>query len=255
MQLRETTPEVDTHTHTVLSGHAWSTLSENCSAAKDRGLKGLCLTEHAPGIEGGAPSFIPHSQQMLPDTVDGIRVYKGIEVNILDHQNHLDIPPEYLSLCEFVIASIHSHMFPERAQKDANTATYLEILRNPFVDIIGHADDPSVPCDFEAMVAEAQNQGKLLELNNNSTTAHRPGSIPSLKRYILCCKDYHQRVCVASDAHFHTMVGSVAPLMALLDELAFPPELIVNLTKDRFDAYQAERRQRIAHYKISQAER
>ncbi|MFR6040839.1 MAG: PHP domain-containing protein [Dysosmobacter welbionis] len=86
------TLEVDTHTHTILSGHAWSTLRENCCAARGRGMKGLCLTEHAPGIEGGAPSFIPHSQRMLPQEVEGIRVYQGIEVNILDHQNHLDIP-------------------------------------------------------------------------------------------------------------------------------------------------------------------
>lgn len=250
MHLREMIPEVDTHTHTILSGHAWSTLTENCCAARYRGLKGLCLTEHAPGIEGGAPSFIPHSQQMLPDTIEGIRVYKGIEVNILDHENHLDISAEYLSLCEFVIASIHTHMFPERAMKDANTATYLEMLRNPYIDIIGHADDPTVPCDFEAMAAEAQKYGKLLELNNNSTTAHRPGSLPSLKRYILCCKEFRQRVCVASDAHFHTMVGSVAPMMALLDELDFPQELIVNLTKERFEAYLSERRRRIAQIHV-----
>ena len=119
MQLREMTLEVDTHTHTILSGHAWSTLRENCCAARERGMKGLCLTEHAPGIEGGAPSFIPHSQRMLPQEVEGIQVYQGIEVNILDHQNHLDIPEEYLKLCEFVIASIHSHMFPEKMDRAA----------------------------------------------------------------------------------------------------------------------------------------
>ena len=78
---------------------------------------------------GGAPSFIPHSQRMLPREVEGIRVYRGIEANILDHQNHLDIPEEYLKLCEFVIASIHSHMFPEKADRAANTATYVEILK------------------------------------------------------------------------------------------------------------------------------
>ena len=228
MQLREMTLEVDTHTHTILSGHAWSTLRENCCAARGRGMKGLCLTEHAPGIEGGAPSFIPHSQRMLPQEVEGIRVYQGIEVNILDHQNHLDIPEEYLKM--------------DRA---ANTATYLEILKNPYVDIIGHADDPSVPCDFEAIVQEAQHQGKLLELNNNSTTAHRPGSLPSLKQYILCCKAHSQRVCVASDAHFDTMVGNVAPIMALLDELEFPQQLIVNLRQETFEAYLREREARI----------
>ena len=208
-------------------------------------MKGLCLTEHAPGIEGGAPSFIPHSQRMLPQEVEGIRVYQGIEVNILDHQNHLDIPEEYLKLCEFVIASIHSHMFPEKMDRAANTATYLEILKNPYVYIIGHADAPIVPCDFDAIVQEAQHQGKLLELNNNSTTAHRPGSLPSLKQYILCCKAHSQRVCVASDAHFDTMVGNVAPIMALLDELEFPQQLIVNLRQETFEAYLREREARI----------
>lgn len=141
------------------------------------------------GVEGGAPSFIPHSQRMLPQEVEGIRVYQGIEVNILDHQNHLDIPEEYLKLCEFVIASIHSHMFPEKMDQEQPTPPPIwRFLKNPYVDIIGHADDPSVPCDFEAIVQEAQHQGKLLELNNNSTTAHRPGSLPSLKQYILCCQ-------------------------------------------------------------------
>ena len=209
-------------------------------------MKGLCLTEHGPAIECGAPSYIPHSQRMLPEVVEGIRVYKGVEANILDHEDHLDIPPEYLKFCEFAIASIHTHMFPERDMAEANTATYCNILKNPYIDIIGHADDPSVPCDFEAMVQAAQAHGKLLELNNNSTTAHRPGSLPSLKRYILCCKEHHQRVCVASDAHFYTMVGSVTPLMTLLEELDFPQELIVNLTKERFDAYLKERKQRLA---------
>lgn len=244
MQLREMIPEVDTHTHTILSGHAWSTLTENCLAAKNRGMKGLCLTEHGPAIEGGAPSFIPHSQRMLPDSIEGIRVYRGVEANILDHQNHLDIPRDYLKLCEFVIASIHAHMFPDRADREANTATYLEMLRNPYIDILGHADDPVVPCDFETVVAEAKRQGKLLELNNNSTTAHRPGSLPSLRAYILCCRQHQQRVCVASDAHFHTMIGNVAPLMTLLDELEFPEALIVNLKQERFEAYLQERTDR-----------
>ncbi|MCC8163847.1 MAG: phosphatase [Lachnospiraceae bacterium] len=246
MSLCELTPEVDTHTHTVISGHAWSTLTENCLAAKARGMKGLCLTEHGPAIEGGAPEYIPHSQRMLPDEIDGIRVYRGIEANVLDHQNHLDIPEHYLKFCEFAIASIHTHMFPERADRDANTATYLAMLQNPYIDMLGHPDDPSVPCDFEAIVEEAGKCGKLLEFNNNSTTAHRPGSLPSLKEYILCCRRHGQRVCVSSDAHFHTMIGNVKPILTLMDELDFPQELIVNLTQERFEAYLAERKQRIS---------
>ena len=50
---------------------------------------------------------------------------------------------------------------------------------------------------------------------------------------------------MASDAHFHTMVGNVTPLMTLLGELDFPQELIVNLYQDRFEAYLQEREARL----------
>ncbi len=50
---------------------------------------------------------------------------------------------------------------------------------------------------------------------------------------------------MASDAHFDTMVGNVAPIMALLDELEFPQQLIVNLRQETFEAYLREREARI----------
>ena len=40
--------EIDTHTHTLASGHAYNTLNEMAQAAADKGLKGLAITEHAP---------------------------------------------------------------------------------------------------------------------------------------------------------------------------------------------------------------
>ena len=86
---------------------------------------------------------------MLPEIAEGIRVYKGVELNILDHRGTVDIPLEYLKLCEFAIASIHAHMFPERDKREENTEAYLKMLRNPYLDILGHADDSTVPCDFE----------------------------------------------------------------------------------------------------------
>ena len=43
---------LDVHTHTVASGHAFSTLQEMAAAASEKGLKLLGITEHAPGIPG-----------------------------------------------------------------------------------------------------------------------------------------------------------------------------------------------------------
>ena len=42
------TNELDTHAHTLVSGHAYNTMREMVQMAAEKGLKGLALTEHAP---------------------------------------------------------------------------------------------------------------------------------------------------------------------------------------------------------------
>ena len=44
--------ELDVHTHTLASGHAYGTIREMAQAASDKGLKILGITEHAKGIPG-----------------------------------------------------------------------------------------------------------------------------------------------------------------------------------------------------------
>ena len=41
---------IDLHTHTLVSGHAYSTIKENVKAAKLAGLKYIGLSEHAPNM-------------------------------------------------------------------------------------------------------------------------------------------------------------------------------------------------------------
>lgn len=41
---------IDLHTHTLVSGHAYSTIKENVEAAKLAGLKYIGLSEHAPNM-------------------------------------------------------------------------------------------------------------------------------------------------------------------------------------------------------------
>lgn len=240
------TPEVDTHTHTVVSGHAWSTLAENVAAAAQRGLKGICLTEHGPAITCGAPDYTPHSQRMLPDVIDGVRVYKGIEANILDPSGRLDIPVKYLRMVEFGIASYHALGVNDviLGSERENTEAYIAVLNNPYIDVLGHPDDPKVPCDLEALAAEAGRLGKLIELNNNRIASGIYDS-SRIKEFALICKRLGQRVCVCSDAHYHTMVGNISPMLELLASIDFPEELIVNLTIKRFEDYLAQRKNRI----------
>lgn len=41
---------IDAHTHTIASGHAYSSLQEMAKAAADKGLQVLGITEHGPSV-------------------------------------------------------------------------------------------------------------------------------------------------------------------------------------------------------------
>ncbi len=47
---------LDSHTHTLASGHAYSTIIENALASKNKGLKLLFTTDHAPEMPGSPPT-------------------------------------------------------------------------------------------------------------------------------------------------------------------------------------------------------
>ena len=44
----------DLHTHTLASGHAYSTLTENAQAARLKGLELIAITDHGPTVPQGA---------------------------------------------------------------------------------------------------------------------------------------------------------------------------------------------------------
>lgn len=235
--------EVDPHIHTVVSGHSWSTLSDYVEHALLTGMKGFCITEHGPDTPNGPPEFTPQSQLMLPDIYKGIRMFKGLEADILDFNGTLDVGNKYLKMLEFCIASIHAFCLKDGTAVE-NMEAYISVLKNPHVDMIGHPDDPRVPCSLEALVLETKKYNKIIELNNKSLTPHRKNSSENTYQMIKLCKKHDVRICVSSDSHWHEMLGDFAPSMKLLEDIVFPPELIVNYSLERFQQYIEERKGR-----------
>ena len=43
---------LDLHTHTIMSGHAYSTMQEMIRSASEKDVKLLGITEHAPSMPG-----------------------------------------------------------------------------------------------------------------------------------------------------------------------------------------------------------
>ena len=50
---------LDTHAHTIVSGHAYNTIREMAQMAKEKGLEAFALTEHAPQMPGTWVSVVP----------------------------------------------------------------------------------------------------------------------------------------------------------------------------------------------------
>ena len=75
---------IDLHTHTVSSGHAYSTVKENIDSARDKGIKYLGISDHAPKMPGTAHIYHFHNLRVIPKHIDGVNVFVGAEVNILD---------------------------------------------------------------------------------------------------------------------------------------------------------------------------
>lgn len=235
--------EVDTHTHTILSGHAHSTLMENAAAAARIGLKGFVLTDHGPAIPAAPPDFNLGTLEFLPESIDGVRVYHGVEANIVDYEGKIDIREKYIKLIDFVIAGIHEVVIRTGGLKK-DTEAVLGALNNKYVDIISHPDNPSYSLDYEAVVKEAARLNKLMEVNDHSFE-YRKGGIENAMIYLPMCRRLGVRVAVSSDAHSAFGMGRFGSALRVLAQIGFPAELIVNASKTRFEAYLQERAGRI----------
>ena len=236
--------EVDTHTHTILSGHAFSTLRENVTMAEKRGLSGICLTDHGPSTPGSMPAVMWMAGTALPDHMGGIRVFRGIEASIMDTKGALDLCEDMLRPMEWIIASIHtmSQRFDDPAEA---TKAYLAALENPMVDVLGHIYQPAVKCDYEAVIKKAIHENKLIEFNNSYISPKREKCRENFIECAKLAKKYSARVVISTDSHVDEMIGDITYVNEVFEQLDFPEKLIVNRSMETFETYMLERKKRI----------
>lgn len=229
---------LDVHTHTLVSGHAYNTMREMASAAADKGLELLGITEHGINMPGTCCSFYFENLKMVERELFGVELLLGVELNIIDYQGNIDMEEQTLKKMDIAIASMHLPCL-KSGTKEENTNAYLQAMKNPYVNIIGHSDDSRFPVDFTALVQGAKDNGVLLEVNNNSfdPRCYREGAQANYKEMLLLCKKYQVPIVVNSDAHTDTLVGSHSFAESLIEELDFPEELVVNRSVDELRKY------------------
>lgn len=226
----------DLHTHTNVTDHAFSTLQEMVRGAKAAGLKALAITNHGPTNPDGAHEWHFANQDLIPRQIDGITVIRGIEFDITAPAGGINVMAnKSLRSIEFALASFHDCLFPP-ASKAEHTVALECILHNPYVNAFGHLGNASFDFDHEYIIRQCNDCGKIVEINNASLSI-RKGSHENCADIARLCKKYEVPIAVNSDSHIEYRVGHVEGALALLDEIGFPEELVINSSMERLDAY------------------
>ncbi|HUM84798.1 MAG TPA: phosphatase [Lachnospiraceae bacterium] len=231
---------VDAHCHTIISGHAYSTMREMARAAHEKGLLALGITEHGPKVPGCMinPYYIRNTR-MIDRHMEGVELLLGVEADILNAEGELDVSEHDLSYCDIVIASIHKasydHFDSRVIAENEVMRAYFAVLANPMVDIIGHPDDGAFAVDFDELAKEAKRTGKLLEVNNNSLDPRcsRLNGPENIRKLLAACRKYEVPVACNSDSHVDQLVGCHENSYRLFEEIGFPEELVVNASVDK----------------------
>lgn len=156
------------HCHSTWSADGKDTIEAMALAAKARGYRYLCITDHSHYLRDGRLD----AQREEIAAVDralgpSFRVLHGIEANI-KADGRLDVADEELATLDWVVASLHHSL--DRSP----TERVLEAIESPHVDCIGHltgrrlsrpARAAGAAVDVARVVVRAAETGTALELN------------------------------------------------------------------------------------------
>ena len=162
----------DLHLHTrATDGH--HSIREMVLAARAAGLSYIAVTEHSRRLtvaRGLDPQRLLKQMDeidRLNDTLSGVTVLKGIEVDVLE-DGSLDLPDSVLKGLNLVVGAVHSAFtLPRRRQTErilrALDNRYFTLLAHPSGRLLGERD--AMDADWLRIIRAARQRGCFLELN------------------------------------------------------------------------------------------
>lgn len=225
---------IDAHTHAIGSHHAYSTIDENVRQAASVGLQMMALTDHAPGMHHTTGHAYFANLHVIPNVLHGVRLLKGIELNIMDYNGTIDMDDALLSKLDIAIAGLHKPCILSGTMLE-NTKAVIGAMEQQWVDVLGHPGDPFYPIELKAVYRAAKETGCLLEVNDAalSPEGFRAGSAENMEVLLKLCMEDGTPVIVGSDAHFYTSVGAFSNVERLLQKIGFPEELVLNTEPEK----------------------
>jgi DNA polymerase (family X) len=217
------------HCHTTYSDGS-NSVEQLALACRDAGYGWIGITDHsqAAAYAGGLRSDDLARQSDEIDEVnrrvEGIRVLKGVEADILQ-DGRIDFEESILATLDFVIASVHSRF---NMGEQEMTARLLAAMDNPYLTIIGHptgrlllSRDP-YGLDLDAVIEKAAATGVALEINAD------PHRLDLDWRAVRRTRDHGVRLSIGADAHSIAGIKNVEFGVAVARKGWLGPEHVLN---------------------------
>jgi DNA polymerase (family 10) len=200
----------DVHMHTVETDGR-NTIQEMAEAARERGYKYMAITDHSKNLAfaNGLDDkrAVEHLARIRAtnDIINGIRVFAGIEVDILA-DGTLDLSDSVLEQMDLVIASVHSH-FDQSPEE--MTERLLKAISNPNVSLIGHPTGrlllrrDSYAFDMDKVLVAAARNKVAMELNAY------PDRLDLCDRHLRLAKQRGVKIVINTDSHHATHMEKI----------------------------------------------
>ena len=217
----------DYHTHTTYSRnkHGKSTILENAVQAKNLGLKEIAITDHGFnhiffGVKRKHLENIRKEIEMAEE-VTGVKIYLGVEANIISCDGTIDITDEDYEKLDLLIVGYHklvkfktlkdffSLFLPNlkkkisEKQREINTKAILSAMEKYPIDILSHLNY-GFNVDVSAVAKLAKQKNIKIELNgkkicftldSDAHSAFRVGECNLGRNFILKHKINEKSVC------------------------------------------------------------
>ncbi len=249
----------DYHTHTIYSqlNHGKGTILQNATAAAEKGLKQIAITDH-----GFNHMFFATKRKLFPQIreeilnakeVTGVDILLGVEANLISTDGVVDLKESDYDELDIILMGFHKLVktptvkdflqlqavnmlsSPYRASQKRiarNTSAFLKALDKYPIDIITHLNF-GCPTDTLAVARLAKQKGVLIELNGSRINFTDDEMLEMAGEGV--------KFIIDSDAHTPARVGEANNAINLIYRLNIPTNLVVNL--DKLPTFQKKRGQ------------
>eukprot|EP00831_Metopus_contortus_P071890 TRINITY_DN65646_c0_g1_i1.p2 TRINITY_DN65646_c0_g1~~TRINITY_DN65646_c0_g1_i1.p2 ORF type:complete len:295 (-),score=36.31 TRINITY_DN65646_c0_g1_i1:91-975(-) len=234
--------KIDLHVHSIASQHAYSTIQEIVQQAKLKNLKAIAITDHGPSAPDAPYRYYFSNMRVIPDIIDGVRIYKGVEANFISEKGELDLEKSDLEKLDIVLAGFHKLTGYGKSEKKRNTKALINAIKTGYVDVVAHMGHPMFVTEYKEVLKVAKEYNTAIELNNSSFTGSRKGGEKNCIEIIQMAKEIGNYISLGSDSHISFDVGRLDVVTNLLKEYSYDTDLVINQSIEFLDDFLKERR-------------